>query len=654
MKNTLLKLDEVAELEGITYEALKKRVQRNELEAVKIETKGRRGFEYRVELDHLSAKAKRKYMAENKLSLPDLQISVKENKYDNMTIEDLTDKQRAQIALWIKIIEAWQNYTSDAWKEKDLKTEEFVKVWNATNDFKISSRTLKRKRKLYKDYGEVALSDGRKQSGRKGKSSIPDIAWNVFQLWYLDEAQPCVSTVYKALEAWLSMDMPELLPLPSEITFYRKVKTLDYSLIKYFREGNKAFEDACMPYIVRTYEDIDSNDIWSSDYHTLDAFVKDDVTGEIFRPHLAVWIDVRSRKILSVVLAKNSNSTGVVLSFRKAAEKYGLPDKVYLDNGREFLVSDFGGRGKRKTNDNADYGSTILERCGVTMYNAIVKNAKTKIIERIFRNVHNDFSKLVDTYCGGRPSERPERLTGMLKNEKNVPLLSEVTKQLEAYIEGWYNETPSKARGMNNKCPNQVYADNLIKKRTATSEQLNLMLLRSERLQEVKRNGVLLKFGETQLWYYSQELIESYEKKKVFVRYNPEDLKKVRVYNSDERFICEAELTLDGGYALGEDADIEAIKQLNKRKKAKRAATLAKVAEMAESAEREFGGEIPDMLDVVVRKAEENIEQAKREYSAGIIYPAEFNVEKEAKATATGETVVVDINKMAENAAKKR
>ena len=31
---------------------------------------------------------------------------------------------------------------------------------------------------------------------------------------------------------------------------------------------------------------------------------------------------------------------------------------VYLDNGREFLSSDIGGRGRRKTDISSDYGKT--------------------------------------------------------------------------------------------------------------------------------------------------------------------------------------------------------------------------------------------------------------------------------------------------------
>lgn len=44
------------------------------------------------------------------------------------------------------------------------------------------------------------------------------------------------------------------------------------------------------------------------------------------------------------------------------------------------------------------------------MTNAIVRNAKAKIIERRFRDVKDRLSRLFPTYTGGNVVERPERL----------------------------------------------------------------------------------------------------------------------------------------------------------------------------------------------------------------------------------------------------
>lgn len=614
----MLTVEEAAELEGLIDKSIYKRIYQNTLTAVRVTSGNRHGYEYRIELDELSDKAKRKYYAMQKKEANIMQSQEEEKAAPEITLEELTAKQREQIYEWKQIIEAHKNFICDKHKKKTEMTKVFCELWNTEHKKQISPKTLSTKLKKYKELGDVGLADLRGQSHAAGTSKIPEPVWAAFMQLWMDEAKPAVSTVYRLVETACRMQMPEFLPLPSLATFNRMAGRVDYGMIQCYREGNKAFADQCEPFLRRNYEDIDANDIWSSDYHTLDLFVRDDVTGKVFRPHAAVWIDVRSRKVLSVVLAENSNSDGVILAFRKAVELYGLPVKVYLDNGREFLVHDFGGRGKRKTDPNADYGKSILERCGVVMYNATVRNAKTKSIERVFREVKNEFSKLVDTYCGGKPEERPERLEKLLKNDKNIPLLSEVTEKFELYLEGIYNEHPSSAMGMHGKCPNEVYAENLIRKRTASKEQLNLMLLRSTRAQQVKRNGVYLKFGDTVLDYYNEELVTMYEREKVYIRYDIEHLGSVRIYDEQERFLCEAALQMKGGYALGEDTNLDAIKQLNHQKKLRRQAVVAKMDDYMKKVQ------IPDKMDLIEWQAKENIKNAEREYSAAIIEPVEF------------------------------
>lgn len=641
---TLLTIEETAKFEGVNYKTIYKRIERKKLNAIKCDVDNKKK-EYRVKLDDLSEAAQKRYYASIKKE--PLNEAEEDNPYKDMTLEDLTEEQRTTALCWQKIIEAYQTYVSDKKGKKTEATEDFVKVWNSANEIQITTRTLQRKVKLYKENGLIALADLRKQSSKKGETKIPDQVWSLFLQWWLDEAQPAVSTIYRNVLNYYKLNNVDILDkIPTEQTFYRQVKKLPRPVLVYFREGEKALDDKCMPYLRKVYENISSNEVWQSDYHTLDLFVKDDVTGKVFRPHVAAWIDVKSRKILSVVLCENSNSDGVILSFRKAAEKCGLPEYVYLDNGKEYLVHDFGGRGRRKTDEKAEYGSTILDRCGVKMYNAKVKNGKTKVIERIFLDVKNDFSKLISTYCGGKPEERPERMKSLTKNLKNVPLLSEVKRTFELYCEGIYNEHISTGEFMNKKTPNQVYEENLLKKRTATKEQLNLLLLRSERLQQVDRNGVYVRYGEVKAFYYSQVLAENYQKQKVFVRYNPEDMSEVRVYDEKERFITTAALSKNGGFDFEGDTDKEAIKELNHRKKAQKQAINRFVENLKEEIEA------PNITEIVELAALKAIEENKHTYDAKVIEPCEF---KQYQATGTDNLdVEIDLEKMAYNAKLKK
>ena len=644
-----LTVEEAAELEEVKENTIIQRITRKKLEAIKIPVnKGGLGYELQIELTNLSEKAQRKYYAR-------LSGDVTAERKLSMEVSDLTEKQRKDAYEWKHIIEEWEKYISGNWKKKTALTEEFVSLWNKEHDKKISARTLNRKREQYRANGIVGLADFRGTNASKRGSQIPEDIWALFTKWWLDEAEPGVMTVYKLVYGFIELNMPERLEtLPTYATFRNQAQKLPFAVKQYYRKGNKAYEDDCEPWIRRDYNDIDSNDVWSADYHTLDILAKDDLTGKIIRPHASVWIDVRSRKILSVVLCENSNSDGVISAFKRAAVKYGLPRQVYLDNGREYLVSDFGGRGRRKTDENAkaEYGLTILERCGVQMYNAKAKNGKSKVIERVFAEVKKEFSKMIPTYVGGSPDERPERmkkLNKVLKNEKNVPLLSEVKELFENYVEGIYNETESSGMGMDGKCPNDVYEENLIRKRTATKEELNIMLMRTARLQTVKENGVSLKFGSVILDYWDEYLLDNYERKKVFVRYDIDDLSEVRVDDEKGRFICTAKLKKKGGYAFGTEANIEAIKEVEHQKKLRKASLKNFAGEQYEKLEtlKELGMEIPDDMKTMQQLiAKHNIETitSKRRYDASILEPIEFKIPEEE------ETVEVDLEKMVRNA----
>ncbi|MCL2462097.1 MAG: Mu transposase C-terminal domain-containing protein [Defluviitaleaceae bacterium] len=653
MGAAILNINEVAELENVGYLAVYQRIQRSTLQAVKLPSSGGHGFQYAIEFEQLSEKAQRKYYARRKAAaagLPDMEKPEPETplKYSGMDTTRLTGAQREDIDWWNKVISDWQTYIRDFHKEKTEKTAEFIRLHNIAHpDRQLSERTLRRKYKELKDHGEIALADFRGQSLKKGANSIDEIAYSVFMQWWLDEARPAVSNIYRLTRDWLKLKMPELPPIPSEATFLRATKALPEAVIQYFRHGNKAFEDLCAPYILRFYEDMDSNEVWSADYHTLDFFVRDDYTGKIFRPHAIAWLDVRSRKVMSVTLCESANSDGTVIGLRKAVTKYGIPVYAYLDNGREFLTHDVGGRGRRKSSAKADYGQTIFDRLKIEMHNAKVKNAKAKVIERAFRTVTEEFSKLVSTYCGGTPENRPERLDGIIKSGQDVPLLSEIRESLEAYIEGTYNNHPSRAEGLHGKSPNECYAENLFTVRKASAADLELMMLRSANMQEVKRNGVKLVIGGEDVWFTSEELVQYHFGAKVYVRYNPEDLGEVHIYSERDVKLVKAQIIRKYGYNFTDKVTTEGIKEVNHRAKAQK----RDVKDFKEGLGKVY--QVPKALDARTELSKLKVAGMGMAAEAAIIEPVAFAGRGLALAVEEGDTVEVDLKRMTENARRR-
>lgn len=643
-----LSLNEVCDLENKPYHTLYRRVKRNNLKADKVETEN--GVEYRVKLENLSTKAQKKYTAMQKTdssSLQEYKEKVEQDldsKYNNLTMDDLSEKQKQQVDYWVRIIDEWQRFILPFPKQKTEKTKDFLKIFNFNNTDQLSERTLRRKYSLYRKYGETALADDRSLK-RASVSSIDEKVWSIFLSWWLDEAKPTTSHIRKLVEGYLTMKgMNEFLPIPSLSSFNRAIQKLPVGVVTYFREGDKALTDEVLLYIMRVYDTLESNQMWTSDYHTLDMFVKDDLTGKVFRPHLVVWADIRSRKMLSLDLYETSSSAGVISTFRRAVEKFGIPENVYLDNGKEYLVSDFGGRGKRKSSSNANYGTGILDRLGIKMMNARVRNGRAKAVERSFKQVADEFSRLFITYCGNRPGTRPERHKDIMKDDANIPLLSEVKKDLEAYIEGWYNLSASSGDGMNGKCPNEVYAENLIIKKIATQEQLNELLLRSTRTQKVTRNGVHVTIGAEKVWFYNTELVVDYFGKSVYIRYNPDNLSTVRVYDEDERFLIEVESFVAGGYDM--DHDVETIKKVQRFEREHRKHIT------------DFKKNVDGLVDAgtaretLIAMSKQNIANDNTIYDAPVVQP--FAFEKQEYQKVAGAEEIVDIGRMVENARRNK
>ncbi|MFC4805054.1 Mu transposase C-terminal domain-containing protein [Filifactor villosus] len=632
-----LSLVDVAKLENKSYSGIKKDVSRGKLKAEKVATDKKCGFEYRVKIEDLSESAKVRYFAQRtkKAELPESKKADLEIKLD-----DLSLAQREEAFRWEEIVKKWRSYIGEH-DEKEA-TKDFLKEINKGGDRKITERTLYRKWERYKEFGVVGLADlrgNRKKTGAK----IDSWVWKTFSSWWLDENQPSVSFLYKLMEGWLEEHKPELLPLPSEATFRRATQEIPLPVVKYFRFGSKVFTDECETFVHRNYGKLLSNEVWSSDYHTMDIMVRDDKTGEVFRPYFVSWFDIKSRKLLGFRLTKSATTDGVILCFRDCAMKWGLPVSVYLDNGREFLSSSFGGRGRRKTDERADYGTTILERCGVSMTNAKVGNAKAKIVERFHKTMTNQFSKCFLTYVGKGPSFRPNRHNKVLKQEENIPLLSEIKRDLENFLEGFYNNSASEAEGMKGMTPNGCYSENLVEKRTATAEQLRLLLTRSVRLQQFKRDGVFIKVGDEKVYYYESEYVQALLGQQVYVRYDSDDLTKVYLYDEEERYIGECRRSLKGGYE-GTD-DVEAMKAVaaHNRKLRKDVQTYLNIKDLQDA---------PEVVEAMRSVSESMRKKNVIDYDAKVIRPV--MTERVAKASGDDEEVGIYFERMIENARRKR
>ena len=561
-------VSEYAELRGCTERYVQKLIKEGKLRAEEhVGAGGRNGLRYKILLADCDPKIIKKY---NRIH--DIKPEKEESKGPQLvpkSLEQLSAKEREEVAFWKKILAEWQEYRNGGGATKEELDEKFVNYLHATYpDRQFSPRMLYRKYKDYKEKGDIALYDKRGKHDNH-KNSLPDTVWNIFLYYYLDESQKTVRECMRLTELQLQHEgLDDLLPLASDSSFGRAVQSrIEVPVLKYFRLGQKAYKDQCEPFIKRLYDDLQSNDIWVCDNHTFDIFVDDGGHKKPIRVYLTAYMDVRSRKMMGWYVTDTPCSDATLQALRRGIERYGIPKRILSDNGREFLTHDIGGRGFRKSQEDEHYIPTILDNLQIEFRTAMVRNARAKIIERAFREVKEQFSRLHEGYTGGSITERPERLKELAKKAENFTPFAAFSKYVDTYIEGWFNHQAHSGVGMGGKTRNQVYADNLYELRTATPEELNLMMMRNSRMVTFRRDGLTLRLYGAEIGYWSEDLWRSHLGEKVYFRYNPDDLREIRVYDEQDRFLGTAQQMAALSYYASKEEVAERMREQRKLEK---------------------------------------------------------------------------------------
>ena len=186
--------------------------------------------------------------------------------------------------------------------------------------------------------------------------------------------------------------------------------------------------------------------------------------------------------------------------------------------------------------------------------------------------------------------------------------------------------------------------------RIIPEDDLNLLLMRTNGYQKVKRKGVFITIAGEKIWYSRENIWELLDKE-VYVRYDPTDLSKVRIYDKDDKYMetwnVERELMLN---FLEEDfgALSDANERLAREKKAIKKYAKGMLAELP--AEMKI-----DELDIRIRQA--NLaKEGMIIQKSNVIQPIVANEKAEALPVAANgyEPVVIDINKMNRKSARRK
>ncbi len=614
-----LTVREVAELKGCSIRFIQSQIKKGELKAEETISEANNRKMYVIEPDSLPEELKAKYYKSQKKELKetvqkvDTKVSKKvrsAKSTPSKEIDKFTEEEREQIDLWINILNEWQVHrlSYEIKAEADevfvvMKKDYFKK--NGINET-ISRSILYRKYKNWKEGNLQGLIENRGKS-TKGNSSLTDYMKQVFNTYYLDQNKLTVSQAYRYTQWYFEVENPEVLEaFPSERVFRRHSLGIEEAIILYMRYGNKAVYDKIAPHFVREYENMEANDCWIADGHTLDIISKEDATGKKHRLTLTAFMDAKTGVMCGWHISDNPCSQATILALRHGIMRMGKPKTIYCDNGREYLTYDLGGKGHRhkKSKEGLDVPPNILERLDIKMINAIVANARAKNIERAFDTLKNYISRNTTTFTGGTHAERPERHSKVIKND-DVILDSELKEYINNAIDGIYNvdnyggcENRFKGMSRIEVWNYSIQNTDFVK---VPEENLNLLLMRSSMKQKVSRSTVYITiFGKK--WIYRGEDLWRYNGQEVYLRVDPDNPQKARLYNNEDQFMFEVE-TADMLKAKFLEDDQDKIQKGMKEIRRVEKAVKKAGKEMVLTADERI-----DALDISIRKAVENMQ----------------------------------------------
>ena len=511
------------------------------------------------------------------------------------TIKYPPEKAKQNALAKLDLIRKWQEFRRKAINKLQADYD-FVKLHNSSNSYlfnvlgKISRGSLHRWKASLdgtEDYTRL-IPNYKYVSVNEYRTCLTDEEIKIFMGLLLHPNRICIGkaialTKYKLKEQGQSF-------IPADITFRRYAKWFkdnNYDKWVLTRDGEKALSDKVEPYIKRDASLLDVGDILVADGHKLAFQVINPFTGKPCRATLVGFLDWKSTALVGYEIMLEENTQCIASALRNAIINLDMiPKIVYQDNGRAFRAKYFtcgsgsdGSKRKRGAfvgepnsfSDDKGFGELgfygLYAKLGIETVFARPYNARSKVIERFFKEFQEGFEKLMPSYVGSSIINKPAYLKRNEIFHKNlhqdyVPTIEETIKMIDMWLK-FKNSQPC------TNAPNMTIAEVLgnRKKQNIDISLLDDLMLATE-VKTIQRNGVRFLNCD----YFDERLYGL--RGKVLVKYNLFDLTNVRVFTPKGEYLCTAERVTEThpmAKILGTVEDLEDYKQkIQKQQKLKR------------------------------------------------------------------------------------
>jgi len=428
------------------------------------------------------------------------------------------------------IVQEFEEFAGLTIRERGTRSEALA-VYSAQH--KIPVRTLQRWIAQFRDFGVDGLVDTRGRGGRC-EEVISAEAFDAFKGLYLTQQRLPLKQCWTIL-MHINRKENKGWTIPSCRVMYNIIKErIPLPALTIYREGRAAYEAKYAPYIQADPDSVEPGQVWVGDHHQFNCWIRHG--GRWVRPWITAWEDMRSRVIVGRHISLSPNQTTILLAMKQGIQAYGPPDCVKIDNGKDYDSEMWTGttKIKRKALGRGYLDESWLRglygMMGIKASFAIPYHPKSKRIERWFDTLDQQFTKTLGTYCGKDSERKPDYLNKLLSSEAGIRCgmdLKTFTGLADKYIEA-YNHVAHSGAGMEGRSPAEVLATRT-SKRVIPNETLELLMRVWSGDLKVGKNGVMFKglhYGQ-----YNQNLI-SCQGKMVRLTYDPEDLRKIYVYDA--------------------------------------------------------------------------------------------------------------------------
>lgn len=473
------------------------------------------------------------YKIENKNNVKQIFI-----RYSSLPIKfncdsEVENQKYSDAPTWSKIqADKYSSIVKESIKFKGQKLQEFIDSWNIDHpDNQTSYSSIIRMRRRYQSEGLSGLLS--RYGNNFGRTIVDDDYFEYFKNLYLKEGAPSVRSCWDLTLGYaIRVNGVDRTTFPSCRSFIRRLeREIPKQSIYLARYGQSAWNRRYGNYIERDYSNVVCGKVWVSDHAQIDvACLSPD--GNVVFPWVTAWRDYKSGKWLGWLLqCGNPNSDHIFQTFYYAAEKYGLPEDVIIDNGKDYRCKDFaGGRANRiNIETNQPKTTAMLAELNVDVHFALPYNAQTKPIERDFLKIKELLSKHCVGYRGGNVVERPEKLAAEIKAGKIMPF-DRFKAVFDDFIINVLNKRPSEGKNLKGLCPDDLFEQEFTEKITTSSDALKLFCMRTSKTYTVGRNGI--KDNSLGITYWADWMI-SKTGLKVYLRRDVQNYKEAWAFRAD-------------------------------------------------------------------------------------------------------------------------